>query len=154
MIDVQHQEDLEALSDHPLQFAENTKGSWETIDGEQRHWSLRLRNSFHAYHSDPSCIQERNQQVLEYLHCMTKEDMETVSNEQENQGDKYPIETWFQIVVQPQYHSILQHLLEPYQSMQLVPHIQVSIQVYFSKLNMSMFVILLRTWLHWKFSYT
>jgi hypothetical protein len=104
--------------------------------------------------SDPSCIQERNQQVLEYLHGMTKEDMETVSNEQENQGEKDPIETWFQTVVMPQYHSILQHLLAPYQSMHLVPHIQVSIQVYFSNLNMSMFVIMLRTWLHWKFSYT
>lgn len=79
--------------------------------------------------SDPSCIQESNQRVLEDMHGMTKEDMETIANDQENQGDKDPIETWFQTVVAPQHQSILHQLLAPYQSMQLVPHVWVSIQV-------------------------
>jgi hypothetical protein len=67
--------------------------------------------------------------VLEDMHGMTKEDMETIANDQENQGDKDPIETWFQTVVAPQHQSILHQLLAPYQSMQLVPHVWVSIQV-------------------------
>jgi hypothetical protein len=64
------------------------------------------------------------------------------------------IEIWFQEVITPQYYSLIQHLLMPKQVGWLVLHIQVIIAVAFSYMDMSMFLILLRTWLHWKSSYT
>ena len=64
------------------------------------------------------------------------------------------IEIWFQEVIKPQYNSLLQHLLMPKQVGWLVLHNQVITAVTFSYMDMSMFVILLRTWLHWKNSYT
>jgi len=79
---------------------------------------------------------------------MTNEDTYTINNEQENQGDKDPIETWFHTIINPQYSLIIQHLLAPYQSMKLVFHVLISIQVYYSNVNMSMLVILLHTWIH------
>ena len=64
------------------------------------------------------------------------------------------IENWFQEVITPQSHFFLRHFLLPNRIGRLVPHIQVSIDVNFSYLDMGMFLTLLRTWLHWKSSYT
>ena len=64
------------------------------------------------------------------------------------------IETWFQDVVKPEYHSLLQHFLFPNQAGQLVSHIQVIIEVTISYVDMGKFLNFLRTLLHWKSSYT
>ena len=64
------------------------------------------------------------------------------------------IENWFQEVITPQIHFLLRHFLLPNQTGQLVPHIQVSIEIKFSYLDIGMFLTLLHTWLHWKNSYT
>jgi hypothetical protein len=54
-----------------------------------------------------------------------------VANEQESQGDKDHVETWFQTVINPHYSSIIKHLLALYQLGQLVPHILTSTEVFF-----------------------
>jgi hypothetical protein len=64
------------------------------------------------------------------------------------------IENWFQEVFMLQCHFILQCFLLPNQKGRLVPHIQAIIELIFSYVDMGKFLFLLRTWLHWKSSYT
>ena len=80
---------------------------------------------------------------------MMKESIEIIVDEHQDY-----IEIWFQEVIRPQYYSLLQHLLMSKQVGWLVLHIQVITMITFSYMDMSMFLILLRTWLHWKSSYT
>jgi hypothetical protein len=91
------------------------------------------------------CIQEFDEKTYEELHCMT--------TKEENQEGKYYIEAWFQEFIRP-HRSILQQLLAPSPSKSLVPHVLISLNVYFSNLNMNTIIIMLHTWLHWKYSYT
>ena len=62
-------------------------------------------------------------------------------------------ESWFQEATKLQHH-FLQHLLLHKQVSRLVLHIQVIIATAFSYVDKGIFLILLRTWLHWKNSYT
>ena len=64
------------------------------------------------------------------------------------------IENWFQEVIMPQCHFLLQHLSLQNQTGRLVSHIQVIIKVIVSYVDMGKFLTFLRTWLHWKSSYT
>jgi hypothetical protein len=80
---------------------------------------------------------------------MMKENIEISVDEHQDY-----IEIWFQEVTRPQCYSLRQHLLMPKQVGWLVFHIQVITAVNFSYADMGMFLILLRTWLHWKSSYT
>jgi hypothetical protein len=89
---------------------------------------------------DPLC----KSQMFEDLQGMIKEDMQANStDEEENQMSIGYIEEWFQTIIRPGHHFILQHLLAPNKKDRLVPHILVYIKVYLSNLNMSSFVILL-----------
>jgi hypothetical protein len=121
---------------------------WTTSSGDK---SLRpeieeLLTSISAY---PLCTSEINHPEEEDLHSMMKECIEIIVDEHQDY-----IEIWFQEVIRPQYYSLLQHLLMPKQVDWLVIHIQVITVVTFLYVDMSMFLILLRTWLHWKSSYT
>jgi hypothetical protein len=99
--------------------------------------------------SNPLCIQEVDQ---EYLYGMTEENIQSGPNEEANQGYHDYIEHWFQTTIRlKQHHSFLQQLFASYHLKQLVPHVLVFIKVYCSNLNVSIFVILLLTWLHWKY---
>jgi hypothetical protein len=80
--------------------------------------------------------------------------MPTIVSEPESQGYLDHIEAWFQMIVSTQHSSIIQHLLAPDQPEKPYPHILVFIKAYLLNLNMSRLTILLRTWLHWKSSYT
>jgi hypothetical protein len=80
---------------------------------------------------------------------MMKESIEIIVDEHQDY-----IEIWFQEVIRPQYYCLLQHLLMPKQVCWLVLHIQVITMVTFSYVDLGMFLILLRTWLHWKSYYT
>jgi len=64
------------------------------------------------------------------------------------------IESWFQEVIRPQCHFLLQHFLLPNKKGRLVPHIHEIIEVIVLYVDMGKFLVLLRTWLHWKSSYT
>jgi hypothetical protein len=94
---------------------------------------------------DPLCTQEYEDQFSEEIH-----DMTTTGN----QGNKDHIEVWFQSVTSLQHHSIFQQFLAPSLQKQLASHIPVFIKVHFSDLDMSLLEILLREWMHWKYSYT
>ena len=80
---------------------------------------------------------------------MMKETIEITVDEHQDY-----IEIWFQEVIRPQYYSLLQHLIMPKQVGWLVLHIQVITVVTFLYVDMSMFLILLCTWSHWKSFYT
>ena len=93
----------------------------------------------------PLCIQNFEQAPQEELCVMTIK---------ESQINKDHFKIWFQLVIRPQHHSIFQHSLASNLYDQLTFHVQTFIKVYFSNLDMSLLMILLRKWMHWKFSYT
>jgi hypothetical protein len=138
----------ELQNDFPFQNAKETEKLWTTPSGEQ---SLRpeIEEFSTSISLDPLCTSEINHLEEEDLHSMMKESIEIIVDEHQDY-----IEIWFQEVIRPQYYSLLQHLLMPKQVGWLVLHIQVITAVTFSYMDMSMFLILLRTWLHWKSSYT
>lgn len=86
----------------------------------------------------------------------------------ELENHKYvdPIEARFQTIVTTHYSLIIQQLLIPcpikqlvrflipYQEKQPVAHNPVCVEIYSLNLSVSIFSILLCTWLHWKYSYT
>ena len=72
---------------------------------------------------------------------------------EERQGRQDYIESWFNSVIGFQC-SIIQYLLTSSKSRQLASHIQVHIKECLSNLHMSLSIILLQTWFHWKYSYT
>jgi hypothetical protein len=138
----------ELQNDFPFQNAKENEKLWTTPSREQ---SLRpaIEEFSTSISADPLCTLEINHPKEEDLHSMMKESIEiTVDKHQDY------IEIWFQEVIRPQYYSLIQHLLMPKQVGWLVLHIQVITAVNFSYMDMSMFLILLRTWLHWKSSYT
>jgi hypothetical protein len=128
------------------QQQEETKESWTTFDGEKS-LEPEIEGSLACLSSDPLCIQETNQQILEDLQGVTKEDIQ-------NQENNDYIEEWFQAVIRPKNYFTLQHFLATNQTDQLVSHILASIKVHFLKSDMSLLEIMLRKWLHWKYSYT
>jgi hypothetical protein len=132
----------------PCQTAKEAEKLWTRSGGEQ---SLRpeIEEFSTSILVDPLCTSETNHREEEDLHSMMKESIESIIDEHQDY-----IEIWFQEIIGPQYYSLLQHLLMPKQVGWLVLHIQVITAVTFSYVDMGMYVILLRTWLHWKKSYT
>ena len=119
---------------------------------ESSHWNLRLRNFYYAYHhilyaTKISTIPKQNISIG-----MVEEDIQNDPDEQVNQGHHNYIEIWFQTIME--HHYFHQKFFTSSQSKQLFSHILVYIKAYISNPHMSLFVILLRTWLHWKYSYT
>jgi hypothetical protein len=138
----------ELQNDFPCQNVKEAEKLWTTSGGEK---SLRpkIEEFSTSISTDPLCTSEINHPKEEDLHSMMKESIEITVDEHQDY-----IEIWFQEVIRPQYYSLLQHLLMPKQVGWLVLHIQVITAINFSYMDMSMFLILLRTWLHWKSSYT
>jgi hypothetical protein len=138
----------ELQNDFPFQNEKETEKLWTTPGGE-----ISLRPEIEEFSTsistDPLCTSEIKHAEEKDLHNMIKESIEITVDEHQDY-----IETWFQEVIKPQYYSLLQHLMMPKQVGWLVLHIQVITMVTFSYMDMSMFLILLRTWLHWKSSYT
>ena len=85
---------------------------------------------------------------------MVEEDVQHDSNEEMDQEHYDYIEHWYQITTQSKHHSPLQKNLESYHLQLLFFHALVHSKVYISNLSMNIFVHLLHTWLHWKYSYT
>ena len=84
----------------------------------------------------------------------TSKELHGMITKGERKECKYYIETWFQIVIRPQYSSTLQHLLASYPQEKLTSHISVLLKVYFSNSDMILTEILLCKWMHWKLLYT
>ena len=87
-------EHLEVFLNHPCK---NIDDSWITSDGEKT-LEPKIKEFLAFLSLDPLWIQESNKQISKYLHGMTKEDMQTIFNEEESQGNTDYIETWFQII--------------------------------------------------------
>jgi hypothetical protein len=88
-------EHLEVFLNHPCKHIED---SWITSDGEKT-LEPEIEEFLACLSPDPLCIQECNKKISKDLHGMTKEDMQTIANEQESQGNKDYIETWFQTII-------------------------------------------------------
>jgi hypothetical protein len=138
----------ELQNDFPCQTMKEDEKLWTTYGGEK---SLRpeIEEFSTSISADPSCTSKINNLEEEDLHSMMKESIEITVDEHRDY-----IEIWFQEIIRPQYYSLLQHLLMPKQVGLLVLHIQVITAVNFSYVHMGMYLIFLRTWLHWKSSYT
>jgi len=93
--------------------------------------------------TDSSCAQTTTQLEEENLYDIVKE----------REYQDY-IKRWFQEVTQPQYHSFLRHLFMQRKVSWLNFHIQVITATTFSYVDKGIIFILLRTWFHWKYSYT
>jgi hypothetical protein len=134
----------ELQKDSIFQITEGDEKLETTFDGERP-----LRPEIEEFLVDPLYTSKTNHPEEEELHGMMKEGIEITIDEQQDY-----IEIWFQEVIRPQYHSLLQHLMMSKQVGWFVLHIQVITVVTFSYMDMSMFLILLCTWLHWNISYT
>ena len=85
---------------------------------------------------------------------MVEEDMKNDPDQQKDQGHHNYIEIWFQTVTKLQHHSLPQLCLILSKSNHLVSEIQVHVKAYISSLHIILSIILMCTWLHWKYSYT
>jgi hypothetical protein len=140
------QEDLEVSSSYPRQHEEEIKESW-TITNEEQTLEPEIEEFLASLSLDPDPLY--TQEIDE-----TSKELHGMTTKGESQEYKDYIETWFQIVIRPQYSSTLQHFLASSPQEQLASHIPILIKVYFSNLDMSLTKILLRKWMHWKYSYT
>ena len=137
----QQEESIYAFCSYPCKEEKDSLG---TSDEDQT-LELEIEEFLSCLSQDPLYIHECNEKILEELYGMTTK---------ESQGDKYHIESWFQIVTRPQYHSIFQHFLASNLYEQLISHFQSFITIYSSNLDISLLTILLCKWMHWKLSYT
>jgi hypothetical protein len=138
----------ELQNDFPCQNAKEVEKLWTTSSGEK---SLRpeIEDFSTSISVDPLCTSKINHTKEKDLHSMMKESIEITVDEHQDY-----IEIWFQEVIRTQYYSLLQHIQMPKQLGWLVLHIHVIIAVTFLYVDMSMFLILLCTWSHWKSFYT
>ena len=125
----------EAQKNVPCQIVEEIDDLGTTSNGKQP--------KIEEVSANPLCTSKINQSEEGDLHDMMKE----------GEYQDY-FESWFQEVTRLQHYFLLQHLLLKKQVSRLVLHIQVIIATTFTYVDKGIFLILLRTWLHWKNSYT
>jgi hypothetical protein len=103
--------------------------------------------------ADPICTSNTNHFEEDNLHRMGKEDIQCDLNKEEKQEYSDPIEIWFQLVIRS-HHSFIFHYCLISSSKQLVLHTLVCIKNYLLNPSMDIFLTLLCTRIHWKYSYT
>jgi hypothetical protein len=143
-------EELEVSSDSSCQFVEGNKESWIEFNGEKP-VEPEIEESLSCLSTDLVCTPKTNHLEEDNLHSMVEEDIQCDLNKEEKQEYSDPIEIWFQLVIRS-HHSFIYCLISS--SKQLVLHTPVCIKIYLLNLSMDIFLTLLRTWLHWKYSYT
>ena len=135
------EENLEISSSY---LCEKVNESWITCNEDQT-LEPEIEEFLACITQDPLCIHDFEQLPQEELCDMTIK---------ENKTDKDHFKIWFQLVIRLQHHSPFQHSLALNLYDQLIFHVQAFIKIYFSNLDVSLLMILLRKWMHWKFSYT
>lgn len=85
---------------------------------------------------------------------MTEEDIQSGPNEETSEYHQDYIKHWFEVTIQSKYHSHLQLIFTSSLSKLLIVHAHVPSKVYMLNLGMIISFYLIRTWLHWKFSFT
>ena len=140
---------------HPKEEDSNEKAteSWAALD-EGKTSKSEIERAPSWLPSNPPCIQEKNQQKDEDVKVMVEEYMKNDPDQKKDQGNHSYIEIWFQTVTKLQHHSLPQLYLILSKSNHLVSEIQVHVKAYIASLHIILFVILMCTWLHWKYSYT
>jgi hypothetical protein len=149
---VSPQQDLEVPSDSYCQFVEETQESWIVFNGEKP-LEPEIEEFLACLSADPVCTPKTNHLEEDNLRSMEKEDMLCDLNKEEKREYLDPIERWFQLVIRS-HHSFIFHYFLISSSKQLVLHTLVCIKSYILNPSMDIFLTLLRTWLHWKYSYT
>jgi hypothetical protein len=145
-------ENLEVPSDSSCHFVEGNKESWIEFNGEKP-VEPKIEESLACLSIDHVCTPKKNHLEEDNLHSMVKEDIHCDLNQEEKQEYSDPIEIWFQLVIRS-HHSLILHYCLISSSKKLVLHTLVCIKIYLLNLSMDIFLTLLRTWLHWKYSYT
>jgi hypothetical protein len=149
---VSPQEDLEVPSDSSCQFVEETKESWIEFNGEKP-LEPEIEEFLSYLSADLVCTPKTNHLEEDNLHSMEKEDMSCDLNKEGKQEYHDPIERWFQLVIRSHYSFTFHYCLIS-SSKKLVLHTLVCIKTYLLNPSMNIFLTLLCTWLHWKYSYT
>ena len=149
---VSPQEDLEVASDSSCQFVEENKESWIELNGEKP-LEPEIEDFLAFLSEDPIGTSETIHLEENTLCHMEKEDMLCDLNKEGKREYLDPIERWFQLVVRSHY-SFNFHCYLISSSKHLVLHTLVCIKIYLLNPSMDIFLTMLRTWLHWKYSYT
>ena len=131
----------EKTHEDPEDLPKETEKLWIMHDEEEPLESEHL--------SDPTFTLEDKQRNVEDLH-----DALNVTHESSDQEYMDPIESWFQMIVSIHSLFIIQRFVASHELVELVPHVLVFSCIYFSNLNMSIIILLLRTLMHWMYSYT
>jgi hypothetical protein len=146
------QEDVEVPSDSYCQFVEVAQESWIEFNWEKP-LEPEIEEFLACLSTDPVCTPKTNNLEEDNLRSMEKEDMMCDLNKEEKREYLDPIERWFQLVVRSHYSFTFHYCLIS-SSNQLVLHTSVCIKIYLLNPSMDIFLTLLCTWLHWKYSYT
>ena len=123
------------------------KDSWTTLNG--KHTSgLRIEEVIAFLSPYSVCIPKSNGKVSQKTHYIKEKDFQILIKAQESQTNNDYIDSWFEAIINVQYHTNFQHFLAPYPLVQLVPHIIAWIEVHFSNRDISSLNILLRKCVH------
>jgi hypothetical protein len=110
-----------------------------------------IEESLSCLSTDPICTPKTNHLEEDNLNSMIEEDNQCDLRKEEKKEYSDPIEIWFQLVIRS-HHSFIYFLVSS--SKQLVLHTPICIKIYLLNLSMDIFLTLLCTWIHWKYSYT
>ena len=144
---------LKALKDHIQQkkVQMRIKEPQATLDEEKTSESeIKRASSWLA--SNPPCIQEKNKQKEEDVKVMIEGDMKNEPDQQKDQGYQSYIEIWFQMVIKSQQYSLPRLCSIPSKSNHLFSKIRIPVKACISSLHIILSLILMCTWLHWKYS--
>jgi hypothetical protein len=147
---VSPEEDLEVPSDSSYQFVEENKESWIEFNGEKP-VEPEIEDSLAFLSTDHVCTPNTNYLEEDNQHSMVEEDIQCDLNKEEKKEYSDPIEIWFQLVIRS-HHSFIYCLISS--SKKLVLHTPVCIKIYLVNPSMDIFLTMLHTWIHWKYSYT
>ena len=132
---------------------ENTTESWVALD-EEKTSKLEIEKAPSWLPSNPTSIQEKNQQKEEDVKVMIEEDTKNDPDQKKDQGYQSYIETWFQTVTKLQQYSLPQLCFVLSKSDHFVSEIWIVVKACIPSLHIILSLILMCTWLHWKYSYT
>ena len=104
--------------------------------------------------ADPECNQETTHPMENNQHGMEEEGEQHGPNQEMDQGYHDYIKNWLQTTTQERQHYPLMKILLSYHLHLLVFHAHAHFQVCMINLSMNIYFHLIRTWLHWKYSYT
>jgi hypothetical protein len=146
------QEDLEVSFDSLFKCIEETEASWTTFDGGQP-LELEIDKFLISLSEEPLCTNETSQLKEDDSQGMIEGDMHIGLNKQVNQEHHEYIEHWLHKTTRLNHHSLFQQLFTS-SPKPLILRTMVYIKASLSNPSMNVFIHMLRTWLHFKYSYT